>query len=42
MKYWLIPTALLLLFLAAVYGERLYKKLTMSLQVEVQKGPTTG
>lgn len=41
MKYWLIPVVLLLLVLTAVYGVRLYKKLTMSLQVEVQEGPTT-
>ncbi len=41
MKYWLTPVVLLLLVLAAVYGVRLYKKLTMSLQVEVQEGPTT-
>ncbi len=41
MKYWLTTIALLLLVLAAVYGVRLYKELTMSLQVEVQEGPTT-
>ena len=41
MKYWIKPIALLLLVLAAIYGVRLYKELTMSLQVEVQEGPAT-
>ena len=41
MKYWFVLIALLLFVIAAVYGERLYKELTMSLQVEVQEGPAT-
>lgn len=39
-SYWLIPSAVLLLALAAFYGVRLYKELTLSIQVDVQEGPS--
>ncbi len=41
MKYLFILIALSVFILAIVYGVPLYKELTTSLQVDVQKGPTT-
>lgn len=36
--YWLVPTSVLLFALVALYGVRLYKELTLSIQVNVQEG----
>ena len=38
--YWLTPIVVLILIVATFYGVHLYKKLTLSVQVEVQDGPS--